>query len=57
MDKSRTSLLDYEQKHIYLKDEDKKSKCTKKCVVNRNLEFQDHKNCLEAAQIEIKSTI
>ena len=43
--------------YSYLKDnndEDKKSKGTKKCVIKRNLKFQDHKNCLEAAQIERK---
>ena len=41
----------------YLKDnndEDKKEKSTKKCVIKRKLKFQDHKNCLEAAQIENK---
>ena len=41
----------------YLKDnndEDKKAKGTKKCVINRELKFEDYKNCLEAAQIENK---
>ena len=32
-------------------DEDKKAKDTKKCVI-RTLKSQDHKNCLEADQIE-----
>ena len=36
------------------KDEDKKSKSTKKCVIKRKIKFQDDKNCLEAAQIEKK---
>ena len=34
--------------------EDKKAKCTKKCVIKRKPKFQDYKNCLEAAQIENK---
>ena len=41
----------------YLKDnnvEDKKAKGTKKCVIKRKLKLQDHKSCLEAAQIENK---
>ena len=43
--------------YSYLKnnnDEDKKAKGTKKCVIKRKPEFQDYKNCLEAAQIERK---
>ena len=43
---------------IYLKDnndEHKKEKGTKKCVIKRKVKFQDYKNCLEAAQIEIKN--
>ena len=42
----------------YLKDnndEDKKAKGTEKCVIKRDLKFQDYKNCLEAAQIEKKT--
>ena len=42
---------------IYLKDnndEHKKEKETKKCVIKRKVKFQDYKNRLEAAQIEIK---
>ena len=35
-------------------DEDKKAKGTRKCVIKRELKFQDYKNCLEAAQIENK---
>ena len=41
----------------YLKennDEDKKAKGKKKCDIKRKLNFQDYKNCLEAAQIENK---
>ena len=43
--------------YSYLKDnnnEDKKAKGTKKCVIKRELKFQDYKNFLEAAQIENK---
>ena len=43
--------------YSYLKDnndEDKKPKGTKKCVIKRKLKFQDHKKCLEAAQIARK---
>ena len=43
--------------YSYLKDnnnEDKKAKCTKKCVIKRKLKFQDFKNCLEAAPTENK---
>ena len=36
------------------KDEVKKSKGLKKCVIKRKLKFQGYKNCLEAAQIERK---
>ena len=32
----------------------KKAKGTKKCVIKRKLQFEDCKNCLEAAQIENK---
>ena len=41
----------------YLKDnnyEDKISKGTKKCVIKRKLKLENHKNCLEAAQIKNK---
>ena len=43
--------------YSYLKDnndEDKKTECTKKCIVKRKLKFEDYKNCLEEAQIEKK---
>ena len=43
--------------YSYLKDnhdENKKAKDTKKCVIKRKLKFEDHKSCLEAAQIENK---
>ena len=33
-------------------DEDKKAKGTTKCLIKRNLKFQDYENCLEALQIE-----
>ena len=33
-------------------DENEKEKGTKKCVRKRKLNFQDYKNCLEAAQIK-----
>ena len=29
-------------------NEDKKAKGTKKCVIERKLEFENYKNCLEA---------
>ena len=32
----------------------KKTKGTTKCFIKRKLKFQDHKNCLEVAQIENK---
>ena len=32
----------------------KKTKCTKKCVIKRELEFQDYKNCLNATKIDRK---
>ena len=35
-------------------DEDRKAKGAKKCVVKRNLKFDDYKSCFEAAQIENK---
>ena len=41
----------------YLKDaasEDKKAKYTKKCVIKRNLKFENFKNCLEATQLDYK---
>ena len=44
--------------YIYLKDindENKKAKGTKKFVIKRKHEFQDYKNCLEAAQTERKT--
>ena len=34
------------------KDEDKKSKGTKNCVIKGKPKFQDYKTCLEVAQIE-----
>ena len=39
----------------YLKvnhDEDKKAKDTKKCVIKRELKFQDYNNCLKAGTKE-----
>ena len=35
-------------------NEDKKTKGTKKCIIKKQLKFQDYKNCLEAAQSENK---
>ena len=43
--------------YSYLKDnndENKKTKGTRKCVIQRKLKFQDYKNCLEVAQTENK---
>ena len=34
--------------------EDKKTKGTKKCVIKRKLKYENHKNCLEATQLENK---
>ena len=34
--------------------EDKKEKGRKKCVIKRNLKFENYKNCLEATQLENK---
>ena len=31
--------------------EDKKAKDTQKCVIKRNLKFENYKNCLEATQL------
>ena len=45
--------------HTYLRDnndEDKKAKGTKKCVIKRKLNFEDYKNCLEADEIENKTS-
>ena len=42
---------------IYLADdgsEDKKAKGTKKCLIKKNLIFQNCKNCLEAIQLDNK---
>ena len=33
----------------------KKAKGTKKCVIKRKLKLEDHKNCLEAIQLENKN--
>ena len=46
-----------EQIHSYLIDyasEDKKAKGTKKYVKERKIKFENHKNCLEATQLDIK---
>ena len=34
--------------------EDKKAKCTKKCVIKRKLKLDDYENCLEGTQLENK---
>ena len=34
--------------------EDKKAKCTKKCVIKRKLKFENYKNSLEITQFENK---
>ena len=36
------------------KDNDKKAKVTKVCVIKRKIKFQDYENCLEASQVEKK---
>ena len=43
------------QTHSYLIDdgsEDKKAKGTKKCVIKRQLKFENYKNYLEATQLD-----
>ena len=43
--------------YSYLKDDNNKNKnvkITTKCVVKRNLKFEDYKNCFEATQLENK---
>ena len=43
--------------YSYLIDEgskDKKAKGTKKCVIKRNIKFENYKNCLEATQLNNK---
>ena len=37
--------------------EDKKAKCTKKCVIKRKLKLENYKNCLEETQPENKVNI
>ena len=34
--------------------EDKKAKGAKKCVIKRELKFENYKNCLEATQLDNK---
>ena len=36
------------------KDEGKKAKGTKRCVIKRKLTFDNYRNCLEATQLENK---
>ena len=36
-------------------DQDQKAKGTKKVFIKRKLQFQDYKNCFEAAQFEYKT--
>ena len=45
--KSYSYLIDYDS-------EERKAKCTKKCVIKRKLKFKYYKNCLEATQLENK---
>ena len=35
--------------------EDKKAKCTEKCVVKRKLKLENYNNCLEETQLENKT--
>ena len=45
------------QNYSYLIDEDsedKKAKRTKKCVIRRELQFENYKSCLKATQLENK---
>ena len=46
------------KRYSYLIDncsEDEKAKGTKKCVIKRKLKFEEHKNCLEATQLDNKT--
>ena len=36
------------------KNEDKKTKGTKKCIVKTKIKFEDYRHCLEATQLENK---
>ena len=36
------------------RNEDKKAKSTKKCVIKRKLKFENYEHCLEATQLENK---
>ena len=45
--------------YTYLIDdgsEDKKAKGTKKCLIKRKLKFENYKNCLEATQVDNKTS-
>ena len=47
-----------EQKHVYLMDDDsekKKAKGTKKCVIKRELMFENYKDCLFNGEVILKS--
>ena len=47
-----------EQKHEYLTDDDgkeKKAKGTKKCVIKRELMFENYKDCLFNGEVMLKS--
>ena len=46
------------KRYSYLIDngsEDEKAKDTKKCLIKRKLKFEEHKNCLEATQLDNKT--
>ena len=46
--------------HSYLIDDiskDKKAKGTKRCVIKRNLKFEDYQHCLEVTQLENKENV
>ena len=36
------------KKYSYLANENKKAKGTKKCIIERKLEFEDYEHCLDA---------
>ena len=47
-----------EQKHVYVMDDDsekKKAKGTKKCVIKRELMFENYKDCLFNGEVILKS--
>ena len=51
----RPKTYSYLKKSKEIKEEDKKAKRTKKCVIKRKLTFNDYKDCLLNNEIILKS--